>query len=829
MSTRDSMISAILEYFGSDSDIYKKAMSGQGLTVGEMNAVLSSIPYMEPVTSISGKRLGIDVNVPFKDVNPDREWLQSLLDSNQGGASYSGSFSGNIPGDFTFDPNTNTYTAISGAKDSLGNIVPVIADKVSLAVTGVNIGAKLGYAIDKTLYDNFPDFWRDVFGNVTPQDFANLFSEDTFGNRFMRTLFGIKDGDMIPYISEDAISLYYQALRDSGAFNKPNITYIPTSGPISNVPTTGGSNTIVGQYSYSYHLDGDCVCFSANQDLSYPYLISFSKTPTTFTGWRMYKDDPNYKIRTSGSSYTYNNRTVYYTYLSTGFSSTQPYIGSCTYFRDLNYYNYGPIAWTLAYGEKIENPTITGISKLPETDVPYGYPDPAIVDGSTLPDILSQLKQNYPDYFQNPLTISTPQPDGTISTTTYYPVPWATSLPSPDTSTQVSPQQQTKPITKTDVKQDVDTLSDEEIVNIVPHSTPDPVVTPKVEPNSDPEVSSEPAPFPDAPAIPPTDTVPPDTGEGDNEKSPLPIGTDNAMWAVYNPSNSTLNEFGAWLWSPDFIDNILRLFQSPIDGIIGVHKIFVTPPRGGTQNIVVGYLDSGVPSVTVPSQYAECDCGSIDLPEYFGNVFDYAPYTDVSIYLPFIGITKLDVADIMRSKISVKYRCDVYTGACLALINIKRDGFEPTMYTFAGDCAVHYPTSAGSYSGIISSVISAGVSALASGMATGGNFVMGSIAAGTTFLTHNKGLSVEHSGGLSGNSGAMGHKKPYLIIKRPQIEMAVDANLYDGIPANYTTAVASCSGYIKCKIVHLKIPGAYQVEINEIEQLLKSGILISDD
>ena len=86
--------------------------------------------------------------------------------------------------------------------------------------------------------------------------------------------------------------------------------------------------------------------------------------------------------------------------------------------------------------------------------------------------------------------------------------------------------------------------------------------------------------------------------------------------------------------------------------------------------------------------------------------------------------------------------------------------------------------------------------------------------------------SISRSGSFSGNAGAMGIKKPYLIITRPQTNMAIQFERYDGRGSNYTSRVGDCTGYIKCKEVHLNVPGAYKDELDEIERLLKEGILI---
>ena len=258
--------------------------------------------------------------------------------------------------------------------------------------------------------------------------------------------------------------------------------------------------------------------------------------------------------------------------------------------------------------------------------------------------------------------------------------------------------------------------------------------------------------------------------------------------------------------------------------IIGVHKVFASPHTGGSQTIKCGYLDSGVSASVVTSQYTTVDCGSASLREYFGNVFDYDPFTKISIFLPFIGIVPLNTADVMRSTVSVKYKVDVITGACLAEVNISRDGGGGILYTYGGSAIVTYPVSSGSYVGAVQAALSTALG-IGSAIATGGaslgasaGMVLGGLANAKT--------QVQHSGQFSGSSGAMGGKKPYLIVSRPQTRTPSNISLFKGIPSNAIHKLSSCDGYVKVQEVHIASKTAYDNEIQEIESLLKTGVII---
>ena len=86
--------------------------------------------------------------------------------------------------------------------------------------------------------------------------------------------------------------------------------------------------------------------------------------------------------------------------------------------------------------------------------------------------------------------------------------------------------------------------------------------------------------------------------------------------------------------------------------------------------------------------------------------------------------------------------------------------------------------------------------------------------------------NVGRSGSLSGNAGAMGIKKPYLVIQRPQINTPAEFEKFTGIPSNSLVTIGECTGYIKCKEVHVINTPATESEVQELVSLLKEGVIL---
>ena len=106
----------------------------------------------------------------------------------------------------------------------------------------------------------------------------------------------------------------------------------------------------------------------------------------------------------------------------------------------------------------------------------------------------------------------------------------------------------------------------------------------------------------------------------------------------------------------------------------------------------------------------------------------------------------------MRSTIHIIYHVDVLTGACLAEVKINRDSAGGTLFQYSGNAAVQYPISSGSYMSIISGIMSL-AGGVAGTIATGGAAMPVLLGAGASVGRMHTDIS--HSGGFSGNAGAM--------------------------------------------------------------------------
>lgn len=729
---------------------------------------------------------------------------------------------------------------VDGVKTTLNTQVTpqigntVVAGKVLPAVIAAGVGIKLGKGIDSAIYnignalggdnvlgipiENFnPDAW-----SVITEDMSSTGAEGVAKWAF-NTLFGIDDkGSTTMYVDENAVSYMASFLNKIDwfkgeqlqitGFEAKDVEYTLRYNDYNYSVFSMFMNPFYGSKNKNYYSN------VSGYDRTFIYITSYSSQPTVW-----FSVQTNSDISPMSFFNGYNNTTN--DNVGSLYEQVTPHVFQTGY---TGYADFEPI-YARTSGGTIDAVDVINILynnalAIIKSLSPDGITD---LDGATQPDIsgadtpddaLTILKELYPELWNNRIENQVVQPDGTTKTYTYLPIPFPTTGTEQKIDTQDAVQTQTEVNPNPDTTTDQKPATESQLWSLIQTIT-NSLTKPQGMTETEPETQPDGTPLNPDPPI-----NPPDTGTGDTPGFVPVTGSASSLWAIYNPTIAQINDFGAWLWSSDFVDQILKLFNDPMQSIIGLHRIYATPTTGETRTIKVGYLDSGVSSLIVTDQYSTVDCGTVNLREYFGNVFDYEPYTQVQLYLPFIGIVNLDTADVMRSSINVVYHVDVLTGACLAEVKVIRDSAGGTLYQYAGNAAVTMPVSSGSYMGIVASIASI-AGGVAGTIASGGALAPMLLGSASSAISSAR-TKVEHSGGFSGNAGAMGIKKPYLIISRPQAALAKNYQNYIGDPSNTTTTLENCTGYVQVKECHLENISATQQELNNIEQILKGGVLI---
>lgn len=630
-------------------------------------------------------------------------------------------------------------------------------------VAGPAIAVALGVAAGTALYNIAPEFWTNV-------ETALENAGKTIGGKIIS--FFKTDGT--EYYDEETIDIIKQALIDGGYLSDGVIqsstsdltTSIPQPIPSSdNIQTKARPDYPL--YSDTTYYDGRFLASQYRSGSNWYGLAakdaSLGNKISRLQNGQIYQNNLNY-------SYTHNGKTVLYQPQNFSWASTLE--GAKVPYSADQFQN-GPVAWTIVFGDL----TAPAANTLPQ--------DQNDDDPDSPSRYVSPVPTNVTDPIHNPTQNPNQNP-----TDLYDPTP---------------------------------------TVDPGPEDNPSPDIDPNPQPQPDPQPAPNPNPTnPSAPQDP-TDPNPPDDNDDDSDPEVPPVVIPmaaSALSKVFNPTQAEVDALGQYLWSSTHIEDILKLFQNPIDGIVAFLKIYVTPSTGSHDNIKLGYLDSGVSAAVVTEQIVTVDCGSITIPLDKNNATDYPPYTDIHIYLPFIGIVPLNPYDLVGSQLAVRYRVDCYTGACIAQLKVTRDNMSSVLYEYAGNCGQQLPLTSGNFVQMIANVVS---SAVMGGLVSGTKNVAqraakGALEGGISALVHGN-VEIARSGSLVGNTGMLGCRVPYVIITRAVSADAANYRDFYGYPANKTVYLKNCSGYTRVKDIILHT-SATQAERNEIEQLLKSGIII---
>lgn len=317
-------------------------------------------------------------------------------------------------------------------------------------------------------------------------------------------------------------------------------------------------------------------------------------------------------------------------------------------------------------------------------------------------------------------------------------------------------------------------------------------------------------------------------GSFDNSSTPIEIpnlpsisAASTGFISLFNPSLDQLNELSSYMWSDLFqIDGWKKLFADPMDAILGLSILPVAIPSGGTREVKVGNIGTGISITVAASQFVEVDCGSIDVKEYWGAYLDYEPYTQAQIFLPYIGTRPISVDDIMGKTVHVVYHVDILTGACCCFIKCK----DSVLYTYNGQCSIPIPITGANYTSVVNGVISVAASA-GSLVATGGASAPTAIPAIASSAVNQMKPQIEKSGSISGSAGVLNMQTPYLILIRPRQALPSDQNKFIGYPSLITVQLTELSGYTEVQSIHLENIPATQEELAEIQSLLEGGVI----
>lgn len=684
------------------------------------------------------------------------------------------------------------------------------------ALVAASVGIRLGKQIDATLYNLNPDFW-DSHGMqaMDPSTWNSITDGNNTGLDYLfNAMFGLDPSthDLQMYVEENAWLYTALWLSKNGFFARPyeaidglRFRLLPNHDRYT-LPIFSGCGVscymkttyIGGQTLYEEYIDTSArYAFLYNASDNERVIVIASSAPFHYRLFYRNTETGGMTTFSEGDVTTYTqllNENLYYTWISVATGGVE-YCGTWNAVNGAiamgGTFSVQTPAFILAFGGE-HGGAPDGVNEQPDATIPDINPN------WTYNDLRNYLQVTYPDIYNRKVTNNVVQPDGSTKTNVYIPV----SFPSGGNDTQPTgggggdPDQKNPKVT--------DDSKDE---------TKD-----KAKRDTSKDTDDRPTGGDE------------DTGKGEtpsNTTPPTPLSAGHFV-TLYQVDSGSLSALGAVLWNNTIIEEIKKMFLEPMDAIIFLKQSFIAPTSTTSGNIYLGYYDTGVGASRVVGNIAYCNCGSVSLKEYFKNAFDYNNIK-IRLYLPFYGFAQLDVDDVMRSAIGVRYIADLYSGQTLIEVSVMRDGNNNVLYTFECNTSLDIPITSGSYGSLMSGFLAmAGSAVVGAGSLLAGGSALTALAGASampSIMSHMH-TDVQHGSKISGNTGADCIKTPYLIIERPQVASPDNFNEIIGYPACYVGSIGGAEGFVRCREIKLNV-SCTDEEHKEILQLLESGVYVN--
>lgn len=340
----------------------------------------------------------------------------------------------------------------------------------------------------------------------------------------------------------------------------------------------------------------------------------------------------------------------------------------------------------------------------------------------------------------------------------------------------------------------------------------------------------------------------PTGGDGDQDKTSDEVSDDDVnpsysitgLMEIHELGASTLQKLGSELWSENVFTNFLKITGNPIDSIIALYVSYINFDVETAEQIYLGNVAIDIIAPKITNIIKDISLGSINISKFWGDFKDFNPYTKIQIYLPYIGLVDLNVNEVMDSTLTLKYRFNILSNTCVALITIDKTIDEThlnsVLYQFDGTFMDEIPVSAANNNSKISArlaqlgAINTAVRQIAnpSKYNTTTNKVTSGINAGLNIMQYEidaNHLDVQRTGNMKGGAGILSINIPYLIIERCIPAYPANYEHMLGIPLNRTLPLNTMKGFTQVMDIFIDNFTGTSDEYSELISILQDGVV----
>ena len=301
-------------------------------------------------------------------------------------------------------------------------------------------------------------------------------------------------------------------------------------------------------------------------------------------------------------------------------------------------------------------------------------------------------------------------------------------------------------------------------------------------------------------------------------------------------TESQMHSFYDAVWNTDLTDFIkgafTGIYANLISNVVSLKYMPTSPTNlggtGDTSPVILGFKTYDELTVqTIGNTVAPIvNIGSYQFKREYNSFADYAPYTDIRLYLPFVGVVPLDTNLFMGAggdtppKLNVKAQYDLQSGLITYFIMRNKTMISSVSGRMAVEVPISLQSGLDTFTTISSNFIGKATSFAGNAMAGNPIGMVADIAQGSATAPPQTVFS-----SMGGDGAFYAHPKCMIMIRHPQYNRPKNYSHVVGFPAYVTKKVSDLNGFntIKNPVIPLA-DGMTSIEHDMIVSSMQKGL-----
>ena len=301
-------------------------------------------------------------------------------------------------------------------------------------------------------------------------------------------------------------------------------------------------------------------------------------------------------------------------------------------------------------------------------------------------------------------------------------------------------------------------------------------------------------------------------------------------------TESQMQSFYNAVWETDLTDFVkgafTGIYSNLISNVVSLKYMPTSPTNlggtGDTSPVILGFKTYEELTVqTIGNAVAPIvNIGSYQFKREYNSFADYAPYTDIRLYLPFVGVVPLDTNLFMGAggdtppKLNVKAQYDLQSGLITYFIMRNKTMISSVSGRMAVEVPISLQSGLDTFTTISSNFIGKATSFAGNAMTGNPIGMVADIAQGSATAPPQTVFS-----SMGGDGAFYAHPKCMIMIRHPQYNRPKNYSHVVGFPAYVTKKVSDLSGFntIKNPVIPLA-DGMTSVEHDMIVSSMQKGL-----